>query len=215
MADEAMATGAAQRLYGTIFSRLKQQRPQAIKVALEELAEGFGSRTVTEGMARLYTACLDDLSLNECVNAFARAAMESQFFPTPAYLREVAGRNESGDQVGNDAKNFLRAVLAALREFPKLESRKGPLLRTADETGRTLPEPEYGPRIQPPTFPDRVYRAIEYLGYGSREAGVMVLKQHPALKTDVAEDVRFSVNRLKAADEFDARWVEAYRQCAS
>jgi hypothetical protein len=46
-----------------------------------------------------YTAVLLDLTPEQIVQAFSRAAAESKFFPAPATLREYSGRPPSGDPI--------------------------------------------------------------------------------------------------------------------
>ena len=62
-----------------------------------------------------YLTAFADLSQEQIVLAFSRAATECKFFPTPATLREYAGLVVSGDPIAAEAKAELVRIVTAMR----------------------------------------------------------------------------------------------------
>jgi hypothetical protein len=101
---EATATQAAtQRFFGALWKNTtRKTNPPKVATApsLAYLAETL-ERNLTPAETKTYVAAMAELSQEENVLAFSRAATESKFFPSPATLREYSGRSVSGDPIAS------------------------------------------------------------------------------------------------------------------
>jgi propanediol dehydratase small subunit len=98
-------------------------------LSLGTLAETLG-RKLTQNALATYSAVLADLTRDNVILAFSRAAMECKFFPAPATLREYSGRAPTGDPLAKEAKEELVRIATAMRgkHGPKLKDIPGRVL---------------------------------------------------------------------------------------
>lgn len=188
------------------------QKTEAIGEMVMLLASAM-DRNTTKSLP-LYVAVLWDLTPQELVLAFSRAAEEDKFFPAPSRLRELCGREPVGDPVEREAVAALTVLLSKMRAFGwELKPRLGRVLETTGEDGRLLAEPKRAPSEEP-NLPGKSMQALAVLGWGDWRKGAALLREHPAVKAAPTgeEQGQYQVNALKQADEIRKRWVEAYRQ---
>lgn len=194
---------------------------EAIAKSLLHLAETL-DRKLTPAAIQTYLACLAELTKEEIILAFSRAAQECRFFPPPAILREFSGRAADGDPIAREAKEQLLYILDGMR------SKHGPMLKPIlgrvlygteeeprDEDGRCAVAPI---RAESTPFPlaRRTQAALVRLGWGDSTKGIAVIADHPALLRNgqALENVesQYKVNQLRAADEILRRFTDAYRE---
>lgn len=188
-------------------------RKEAVGNSLAVLADCF-DRKVTSLMLNLYLSALDDCTINECITAFVRVALDCKFWPTPAQMRTLAGRQPAGDLMDNAASNSFRAVIAALRDFPMLTHHLGAICRKEDEQGRILAVPEREDDTHPPDIGEKARKAIAYLGFGDLTAGLKLLSDHPSLEKWAEDSAQWRQNALKASDELERRYLAAWKATA-
>lgn len=193
---------------------------KAIAFSLELLSEGY-QKVLTPMTYRLYTAVLVDLTPDEIVLAFSRAAQECQgWFPPPATLRAFSGQPMLGDPIATEAKSALMDLITGMRSAhgPKLEPLPGPVLYGTEDD----PKDADGVRTHAPIrgegtpFPiaRRTAAALLRLGWGDRQAGIAVIADHPSLRRtpDFQVDDQYRTNLIRASDEILRRFTEAYRE---
>lgn len=189
---------------------------QAIGLALLNLGDTLGRDLSKPGVVEAYTAALEDLTPERCIEVFSRALEQSRFFPSPAELRAFAGLAEAVD---SDALKALSEVLAAMRLWgPELKPKPGAIKRDRDDDGLVLVVPERGDEVPAPVFPDRTMFAIVAMGMGSREAGLEALACHPALPWNSQrgqDEAATRAFRSKNAAEIEKRWCVAWAQAGA
>ena len=192
---------------------------EGIVLSLEAMAECY-DKTIPPQTARLYIAALEDCSKEQIILAFSRAIEECKFFPSPSILREFSGLAAFGNPLTTKARDQLICILTAMR------GPHGPELR--DIPGRVLygteddPKDETGARTHAPIraagtpllLDSRAEAALLRLGWGSREAGIAAIAQHPSLRRQKDRDagIEFQWNDLRRADEIFERFAAAYRE---
>lgn len=223
MAHEAVAgvqTGTT-RLYAS-FWRSPASKAGAILNSIRQLAATF-DKGVSEAQAKGIAASLEEMTREEIVLAFSRAQDECRFFPVPAILREFSGRAVTGDPIANEAKEGLLTIINAMRgkHGPKLRDILGKLKYGTEEAPRNAEGgmvPYCDAPREPATpfvMPGRVENALVRLGWGSREAGIAIIADHPAVSrrdVDPDADDKYRQNQLRTGDEITNRFVAAYRE---
>jgi len=217
---------ATQRLFAAYWTNSQRNGvisipPEvAISASLLHLAETL-DRKLTDNALKSYIAVLSELRQEEVILAFSRAVRECKgFFPSPATLLDFSGRVVTGDPIAAEAKEQLQYLLNGMR------TRHG--LRLQDIPGKVTrlddPEPVYdknGDRIireisEPATvFPisRRTEATLVRLGWGSRNAGIALIAEHPALhRPHYDDDEQYQKSRLRASDEIVERFTAAYRE---
>jgi hypothetical protein len=142
------------------------------------------------------------------------------------YLRERFVPNSSDsvvvDLIAAEAKAELMELLAGMRGHhgPTLKPIPGPVLYGTEDD----PKDEAGNRTHAPirgesthfNISRRTEAALVRLGWGSREAGIALIADHPALKrTDtlaVTVDPHYRQNLVRASDEILKRFTDTYRE---
>lgn len=228
----ATASNAAQTGTRQLYSRLFQQpdttgsvvappnAKTAIAYAMLHLCEGYEKKLGVKTV-ELYQAALMDLTVPQLLQAFSRATEECKYWPSPATLRELAGVPAHGDPVAAEAKAELFRILTAMRgpHGLKLQPILGRILYGTEDD----PKDADGVRCAyyvAPKAESTVFRldrrpeaALVRLGWGSREAGIALIAEHPALNRQPDQgDEKYKTNQLRAADEILKRWTDAYRE---
>jgi hypothetical protein len=72
-------------------------------------------RRLVDNPLKTYIAALLDLTPQEIVQAFSRAANESKFMRGPALLRDFASVAPSDDPTTNEAREELFRIVTAMR----------------------------------------------------------------------------------------------------
>lgn len=220
MAVQPIRAGAVrqtetQKHFAALWANREHQR--AIGLALANLADTLEKDLSKPGVMELYIATLADLSPQECILAFSRAAEQTErWFPSPGQLRRYAGRVESvdGPKPGElDATKALSSLIEVMRKHgPTLRTNRGPLIRDRDENGFCI-TPEYGPSVPPPALPDATERALLILGLGNRQQGLWELAAHPALLLVEGKiSLEEAEKRQRVGQNIMRRWLEAYAQ---
>jgi hypothetical protein len=199
---------------------VNSQRPEvSISASLLHLAETL-ERKLTDKQMKTYLAVLADLTREENVQAFSRAATECKFFPPPAVLLELSGRpTTSGDPLANEAKAELFKIVAAMRgpHGPKLRPILGELIhkqvpRNA-EGEVLLSEIDKRHPSTPFLLSRRTEAALLRLGWGDRTTGIALIAEHPIVAGRAeSDDDRYQTNRMRAADDLLAKWIAVYRE---
>jgi hypothetical protein len=212
---EAQANQTATMWHFSGFWAKEPNHRKAIGMALANLANTLRHDLSKPGVMELYVATLSDLSPQECVLAFSRAAEQTErWFPTPGQLRRYAGRCEAAEGPGQSeaevrAREALGVVLNAMRLHGlELKAIPGKLLRDRDDEGHCI-KPEYGPETPAPEFGPQIERTLAALGYGSRKAGLVLLAGHPAVTVGLSDGPEWGA-RVRTAIE--RQWVIAYLQ---
>jgi hypothetical protein len=167
------------------------------------------------GVIPLYIATLSDLTGEECVRAFSRAATECRYFPSPAVLLELSGRPKAMPEP-TEAMRKLMLIFTQMREYgPKLEPPQRKPIKQNDEHGIRLDRKDWvwSPEVLAPAFDDATEAAIRLVGFGERAAGLDALAGHPSLpwnRVSEALDASGASFRLRDAAKVEDRWAEAY-----
>jgi hypothetical protein len=217
------ATQAATRkLYAGFWTNSQHKTtvpaPVAISASLLHLAETL-ERNLSKNALATYLAVLADLSQEQIVLAFSRAAMECKHFPVPALLRDFAS---IGEPVAAEAKQELIRIIQAMRgaHGPKLKPILGKLKYGTENCPRNAKgeivaycDAERAPSTLFP-LSRRAEAALVRLGWGDRTTGIALIAESPIVSGGTAEDGEFQTNRLRAGDELLAKWTAAYREVA-
>jgi hypothetical protein len=192
----------------------------AITASLLAVAETL-DRKLTPTTIKTYLAVLSDLTREQNIQAFSRAAAECRFFPSPAALREMSGSAAAGDPIANEARAELFRIVAAMRgkHGPKLRDIPGAVLYGTEEKPLNKEGKMHWAPIRAAGTPfclsRRAEDALLRLGWGDRTTGIELIAEHPMVAGRAySEDDQYQTNRLRAADELLAKWTTAYREVA-
>lgn len=172
-------------------------------------------REQTDELDQLYYLGLSDLTTQQFQQLPERVIRETEFWPTPAALRKLAGLETEGQRSEREGLEALSFVLQRIRRHG-IEGRpkRGALIRAAgrDPDGKWQQE-EYeeipAPHVQP-----RIIAALEELGEGDLKAGVRQVARHPILLSE-NEDRQPLGLEISAIEKLERRWLDAWRRAAA
>lgn len=175
---------------------------EAVHKAMVYLSLAF-DRPLTKEMLMVYAEALADLTGTELQTAFSRAMTEETFWPAPAKLRSLSGRNNFDAVVKLLATATLDWLIERIRKHGVRGTPAGGVYEDSlhPDTGapvrRVIKAPQDAPALTP-----AMERALAYLG--GTELGLGLIALHPALSG-------WSSESMFTAEKIERRWLDAYR----